>query len=217
MTRHPSPIQDLADTSEASLPTSRAARGQELGIFAMLRALAPRRPLSLTETTLIAELQASRLLKLAKLDTPPTPSALIAELPRVLVRTDPDLPASGATHWVNGRWLLLINSSEPAARQRFSLCHEYKHALDHRHRTVMYEDTADYSADEQAELAADAFAAALLMPAIWVNKAWREGHRRLSELAELFEVSPRAMARRLDALGLRRLEGSRNGMEEAAA
>lgn len=190
-------------TQSGPLPTSRYASGQELGIMAGLRSLAPQRALSLDDAEQLAEAQAGQLLRLAQLSVPPTPTALISELPRVMVRTDVDLPASGGTHWVNGRWLLLINGSEPATRQRFSLAHEYKHALDHRYRALLYQDRGSTSADSQAELAADEFAAALLMPRRWVLDAWNRGQQRISELARLFEVSPQAMSRRLQTLELR--------------
>ena len=45
-------------------------------------------------------------------------------------------------------------------------------------------------------------AAALLMPGKWVLAAWHRGHQQVSTLAELFQVSPQAMARRLATLGL---------------
>ena len=67
----------------------------------------------------------------------------------------------------------------------------------------MYDDTPEQTSDEQAELAADAFAAALLMPPSWVNQAWRDGRRRVGDLANLFQVSPQAMTRRLHKLGFR--------------
>lgn len=204
MTRQ-STIGNLPRTHLAALPTSRYASGQELGILAGLRSLAPRRALTLDDAEQLAEAQAAQLLRPARLTAPPTPSNLITELPRVLVRLDIDMPASGGTQWVNGRWLLLINGSEPATRQRFSLAHEYKHALDHRYRSLMYKDRGSTSADMQAELAADEFAAALLMPRLWVLDAWNRGNQRLSTLAGLFEVSPQAMARRLQTLGLRPL------------
>jgi len=41
------------------------------------------------------------------------------------------------------------------------------------------------------------------MPRAWLLGAWNQGHQRLSTLADLFEVSPQAMARRLTTLGLR--------------
>lgn len=68
---------------------------------------------------------------------------------------------------------------------------------------MLYVDRPGLSAAAQAEQAADYFAACLLMPRAWVKRAWSEGLQRLSELSQLFEVSPPAMARRLDHLGLR--------------
>jgi hypothetical protein len=203
MTRKQSITKELLVEADSGWPTSRRATGQELGVLAALRNLAPRRALSVVEADLLAERQANHLLRLAQLTMPPTPSMLIAELPRILVRHDINLPVSAATQWANGRWLVLINGSEPIERQRFSLAHEYKHALDHRHRKLLYQDQPGLSAAEQAETAADAFAANLLMPAAWIQAALKAGTCSLSDLVALFQVSPRAMARRLEVLGLR--------------
>lgn len=180
-----------------TLPTSRTAPAQERNVLSILRAVAPRRRLSLREAELIAELQANRLLELAGLDEPPVPNELITELPRIRVRTDPDLPASGTAHWSSGRWVISINASEPWTRRRYSLAHEAKHVIDHRHFDALYDNAAT------AEYAADAFAAALLMPKRLVRKQWYAGVQQLSTLSEVFGVSPRAMAIRLERLGLR--------------
>lgn len=184
-------------TRTPQLPTSRAASQQERSVLSILRALAPRRPLSRTEATLVAELQANRLLELAGLPDAPIPSELITELPRISVRQDPDLPVSGSAIWVAGRWLLSVNGSEPWTRQRFSLAHELKHVIDHRHVETLYRSSAD------AEAAAEYFAACLLMPKRAVHQAWAAGHQRLSTLSTMFAVSPAAIARRLEHIGLR--------------
>jgi hypothetical protein len=181
----------------ALLPTSRTARGQERSVLTILRAVAPRRRLTALEGGIVAELQANRLLELAGSPSPPIPSELITDLPRIAVRQDPDLPVSGSAIWVAGRWLLSINSSEPWTRQRFSLAHELKHVIDHRHVDVLY------AGDGEAERAAEHFAAALLMPKRAVLSEWTSGNQRLSTISTVFEVSPRAMARRLQHLGLR--------------
>src|SRR5829696_9806230 len=123
-----------------ALPTSRAAAHGERAVLAILRAKAPHRALDLREAAQVAEWQATTLLELAGLTEPPTPASLIAELPRVLVRTDVDLPVSGCTSWQAGRWLIVLNGSEPLVRQRFSLAHEYKHTIDHRYRDELYVD-----------------------------------------------------------------------------
>lgn len=185
------------------LATARGAGNGERGVLAVLRALCPRRSLGIQEAAIVAELQANRLLELAGLQGPPTPEALITELPRHVVRSDVDLPVSGSAQWVNGRWLISVCGSEPLERQRFSLAHEFKHTLDHRFAGVLYRDRGNVSAEEQVELAADMFAACLLMPRMWVKRAWGEGHQSLGELADLFQVSAPAMSRRLAALGLR--------------
>jgi Zn-dependent peptidase ImmA (M78 family) len=101
-----------------------------------------------------------------------------AELPRVLVRTDVDLPVSGCTSWQNGRWLIVLNGAEPLVRQRFSLAHEFKHAVDHRFRHELYFDRPGLSATTQAEYAADYFAACLLMPKRWLYRAWQQAANR---------------------------------------
>ncbi len=196
-------IGDIQSGERARLPTSRSAPEQERGVLAVLRALAPRRPLTRPEAEVLAELQANRLLELADVSEPPVPSELITELPRILVRADIDLPVSGSAHWVSGRWLLSINAAEPWQRQRFSLAHEFKHVLDHSWRDVLYQDRPGETADQQAEHAADYFAACLLMPKRFVKRLWGDRQQRLSVLSEHFGVSPRAMQVRLRALGLR--------------
>ncbi|MCA1705631.1 MAG: ImmA/IrrE family metallo-endopeptidase, partial [Actinobacteria bacterium] len=150
--------------------TSRRLPNPERGALAILRSLAPRRHLSLHEAAFIGELQAYRLLELAGLGNAPVPSDLILDLPRLEVHHDLDLPVSGTTHWLNGRWIITVNASEPLARQRFTLAHELKHVIDHRHRDVLYADLPACSVDLQTERAADNFAACLLMPKRWVKK-----------------------------------------------
>jgi Zn-dependent peptidase ImmA (M78 family) len=91
-----------------------------------------------------------------------------AELARVLVRTEVELPVSGCTSWQNGRWRIVLNGAEPLVRQRSSVAHEFKHAVDHRFRHELYFDRPGLSATTQAEYAADYFAACLLRPKRWL-------------------------------------------------
>lgn len=182
---------------EPRLPTSRSASAPERGVLAVLRGLAPRRRLSDQESRIIAELQANRLLELAGRPQPAMPIELITELPRISVRYDADLPASGMAQWSSGRWLIALNASEPATRLRFSLGHEFKHVIDHRHVELLY------GSDLQAEAAADHFAACLWMPKRELTSAYAAGMQSVADLALLFGVSAQAMARRLTYLGLR--------------
>jgi hypothetical protein len=192
-----------ANRESQRLPTSRYARGStQSSAFAILRDLMPKRALTGREAEQIAALQAHRLLELAGIRSPAVPTALIGELPRIQVVSDPDLPSSGTAVWVSGRWLIMVNSCEPAVRQRWTLAHELKHCLDHRYQAVVYPTQLTRSSQEQSERAADAFAAALLLPKPWVVRAWVNGHQRLDDLCQLFQVSPEAMSKRLNDLGL---------------
>jgi Zn-dependent peptidase ImmA (M78 family) len=204
-----------AEAARVALPTSRSARGaSERSVFAILRDLVPRRPLTVRESEQIAALQAHRLLQLAGLKAPATPTELVQELPRIQVMHDPDLPTSGTAVWVSGRWLVMLNSSEPGTRMRWSLAHELKHCLDHPHRQSIYTDQPGMTSEQLSEHAADAFAAALLLPKPWVVREWTRGRQRISELTEIFQVSPEAMARRLEALGLRESTAESNRRDD---
>lgn len=191
-------VDEQDDMRYRPLRTSRGSEQREVGVLAALRGLVPLRSLeSQQEAERVAELQASRFLELAGLTDPPVPSELIADLPRIRVQRDVDLPASGSATWQNGRWLLTVNGAEPWTRQRFSLAHEFKHVLDHP--LVWVYDVAG----TDAEAVADYFAACLLMPKPAVKRLFYGGVQQLSALSEAFEVSPPAMARRLNYLGLR--------------
>ena len=180
-----------------SLPTSRSARGQQRSVIAVLRSLVPIRLLSTDEAERLAERQADRLLHLAGISEPQVPTELIAELPRITVRLDPQLPVSGSAQWVSGRWLISLNAGEPWTRRRFSLMHEFKHVLDHPRVDDLY------AGEAQAEHLADYFAASVLMPRRFVERLWEDGMRDLAALAFHFGVSQPAMAIRLQYLGLR--------------
>lgn len=66
---------------------------------------------------------------------------------------------------------ILVNSSHPRGRKRFSYAHEYAHALLDRDRTIVV-SSADTSSD-MVERRANAFAAAFLMPRHGVSDALR--------------------------------------------
>src|ERR1700687_3105289 len=102
------------------------------GVVTRLRDIVPLRPLLFAEAIRIAELQAQRFLEMCEVTQPAVPDSIIRELPRIDVTRVSNFPASGASHWSNGRWLVLLNSNEPSTRQRFRLAHEFKHIIDHR-------------------------------------------------------------------------------------
>ena len=121
-------------------------------------------------------------------------------------------PVSGATNWSHGRWLIVLNGLEPRGRQRFSLAHEFKHILDHPFIDVLYPETPTMSSEERAEQICDYFAACLLMPRLWVKRAWRNGEQSRRALSERFDVSPAAMTFRLQQIGLTQPAGRCQGV-----
>lgn len=174
-------------------------------ILAELRNVTPTRTLGLMEAFRVAELQANKLREHLGLDETLIPSEVIANQERVQVFFDAliDGKASGSSHWTGTHWIIVLNPLESPARQRFSLFHEYKHIIDDRFRTFLYLDEGKLSSHIKGERVADYFAACVLMPKLLVKRHYCRGVNRLSDLAELFDVSERAIEIRLDQLGLR--------------
>lgn len=172
------------------------------GVLAELRDLVPIRPLTREEALRLAEHQAQLFLVAVGVDRPAVPERVIAELPKFqVVRVSP-LPVSGACHWSNGRWQILLNSAEPLVRQRFSLAHEFKHILDHRFIDVLYQAIPAHERAAFVEQVCDYFAGCLLIPRPWLRRAWREGIQSSPALAHRFGVSQAAINVRLQQVGL---------------
>lgn len=172
------------------------------GVVADLRDFVPIRPLTRAEAFRIAELQAVRFLRAVGVTDGPVPERVITELPRVQVQRFSPLPVSGATQWSNGRWLILLNGSEPLVRQRFSLAHEFKHILDHRFINALYHAVPEPERAEFIEQVCDYFAGCVLMPRTWMKNAWAGGVQRPADLAARFGVSQAAVNVRLSQIGL---------------
>lgn len=173
----------------------------ERSILASLRSLIPDRKMSFTEALRTAELQASRLLERSGIDDGAVPDEIVTELPRIRVEYR-DLPTSGMSFWTGQSWVIALNSTEPATRQRFTLFHEFKHIIDHGHTQRLYTGTQRVCSEVQAEQAADYFAGCALMSKRILRRAWATGTQRPQALAYLLNVSPRAVDVRLSQLGL---------------
>jgi Zn-dependent peptidase ImmA (M78 family) len=178
-------------------------------VLQRLRALTPARGLQHHEAQGVAERQATRLLVILEQSEPPVDVGLIAELPRIEVRVVPnrDLAGlSGMSQWLKeqSRWLIAVNRDDAKTRRRFTLGHEFKHIVDNPYINVLYPgvEYARQSAEERAERMCDYFAACLLMPRPWVKRLWAQGVQDAAVLAATFNVSPAAMDRRLQDLGL---------------
>lgn len=170
-------------------------------LLAELRGLAPNRRLTAREAFVVAERQASRLLTLSGVTDPPVPEEIITDLPFVKVARRSPMRNGGATRWLKPRWVVLINGADPAPRQRFSLGHEFKHIIDHPAAGTLY-NLADPATRAGVERVCEYFAACLLMPKVWLRRAWTAGIQSEAMLAELFDVSLSAMQIRLLQLGL---------------
>lgn len=177
--------------------------------LAELRALCPHRSLSAFECRRVAELQANRLLQMQGIDNAPVPEQLIEYLPRIQVVFDNDAPISGHVEWSGGRWVIALCGNEPWVRQRFTMAHELKHALDAPLAATLYPATRFTTPHQQRERAANHFAACLLMPKAWVKHTYfDEGVHDLPRLARRFRVSVAAMRVRLDVLGIEKTKAA---------
>jgi Zn-dependent peptidase ImmA (M78 family) len=174
---------------------------ESLSILGRLRALTPKRQgISFDEALRIAELQAIRLDELLGSDIGVQESG-IASLPRIAVKYE-EISVSGMSHWNGQQWVITLNRTESWARQRFTLCHEFKHIIDHGQASTLYAADRRYSADQQAERIADFFAGCALVPRRQLKAAWGSGIQRLPDLATYFGVSEVAMTVRLGQTGL---------------
>jgi predicted transcriptional regulator len=172
------------------------------GIVTKLRDTVPIRAVSYIEALRLAELQAESFLKLVGVTEPPVPERVIAELPSIQVTRLSPFPTSGATTWVRGRWMVVLNGAEPVTRQRFSLAHELKHIIDHRFVSTIYSSFPLSERDAMVEQICDYFAACLLMPRPWVERYHYSGTQRVPDLARTFGVSQAAMSVRLRQNGI---------------
>lgn len=172
------------------------------GVVSRLRDLVPLRPLRYSEAMRLAELQAQRFLAISGVTEPAVPERVMTELPHVKVTRVSPFPTSGATHWVRGNWMVVLNGSEPITRQRFSLAHEFKHIVDHRFVDLMYSGFPDAERDEMVERLCDYFAGCILMPRPWVKRLYYSGVQQLPMLAQTFGVSQAAMSVRLKQIGI---------------
>jgi Zn-dependent peptidase ImmA (M78 family) len=185
--------------------------------LATLRDQVPQRPLTGYEVRQVLDRQATRLLKLSETLGPPVPvEAIASSLPRVVVKRVENLPSSGRAQWNGAAWVLLVDSTEPKVRQRYSLAHELGHVIWHPLSAQALPDTKRSSASERIETACEYFAACLLMPRVWMKRAYfDESIQDVPSLARLFGVSWLAMRVRLEQLGFVAVAESEDRKEAA--
>jgi Zn-dependent peptidase ImmA (M78 family) len=124
---------------------------------------------------------------------------------------------SGMLFRDDSRIVIGVNAAHPHTRQRFTIAHELGHLLLHESRTMIVDshiflrDESSSRGTDPEEREANAFAAELLMPALFLE---REAHVLIDEspglsatqlvlkLASTFDVSQQAMEIRLGNVGI---------------
>jgi len=168
--------------------------------MAILRAVVPNRRLTNGEVRQIVERQANTLRRMLDATEDRFPMSALEQLPRVELRPDTDMPGSAMALWNGNSWVILVNTTEVANRQRFSTLYELHHIICHTTKRQMF--GSDDTRNPAAESAADYFAACVLMPKLLVKRYWGTGPRTVSAMAQRFGVSAQAMSYRLNQLGL---------------
>ncbi len=165
------------------------------------------------------EVEAVALLERAGVIGPPVPVERLARMLGATVRYEPfDGELSGLLYKEDGRATIGVNALHAKARQRFTIAHELGHLLLHerddlhidRHFRIRHRDEVSAQGTDDAEMAANAFAAALLMPADMlaadlVGQALDlEDDVAIRRLATRYRVSLQALVFRLTNLGFLR-------------
>ncbi len=159
---------------------------------------------------------AEQLLAKAGVDTTPVPvEQVAAHLSIKIDLADLGEDCSGVLVRNGNRAVIGVNEGHHSNRQRFSIAHEIAHFVLHEGDTyidkgyrVHFRDLESGSGTKLEEMEANAFAAALLMPAKRVRDAFKQqpfeltGDDSLELLAKKFRVSTEAMTYRLMNLQL---------------
>ena len=125
---------------------------------------------------------------------------------------------SGMLYREQHRTAIAVNTDHAVVRQRFTIAHEIGHLRLHKGRPIIVDhlvrarvnlrDHESSLATNREEIEANGFGASMLMPAEWVFRHVEErlpmaAGRVVSDLAQIYQVSPQAMELRLVNLGIR--------------
>jgi Zn-dependent peptidase ImmA (M78 family) len=174
--------------------------------MAIGRKITPRLQGAANDPTKTLEALRERLRSAGLLTVPLNVRAVAEFLGVEVVEEAMDDDLSGYLEMRNGHWVAGINAFHHNNRKRFTVAHEIAHLLLHSSDETSFHDRTFARREAEGkpmEREADAFAAALLMPANDVRQAIAAGETSLSTLAERFKVSALAMKFRVMKLGYR--------------
>jgi hypothetical protein len=174
-------------------------------VIPRLRALMELHKLSLPKARIVADQQADLLRQLVQSPGPAMPLDVLFRLPGMHVEYRPDVPVPGLS-WPTepDHWRIVISGRHPREERRFSLLHEFKHVLDDPFVAHVYGNLATERHHTLVETVCEHFAGCFLMPAESIRRDWKNGQRSVTELAQRYGVSERAVSNRLRCLGLLR-------------
>jgi len=166
----------------------------------------------------LAKRKAQQLLAQANITSLPVPLDEIAATINAQIYYEPYDGAeemSGMAYRQDGQSLIGVNAMHGKRRQRFTIAHEIGHLVLHTKDDIhvdeilpMFRTERSSLAVDDAEIEANQFAAELLMPAAWLRADLRNRHIDIeddddviTELADKYGVSVKAMTVRLTAIG----------------
>ncbi|MFZ4807588.1 MAG: ImmA/IrrE family metallo-endopeptidase [Hyphomicrobiaceae bacterium] len=165
-------------------------------------------------TTKTAGTAAAAILKAFRVTAPPVLVDEIIAAKRIALRFTPLAPdLSGMIFQKDGEPVIVVNSTHPPNRQRFTMAHELGHHELHLpaigssvhvdKKFAMARDLMSASGLDRQEIEANRFAAELLVPRTFLSRELQgrvvdiEDEELVADLARLFRVSRQMMAIRI--------------------
>jgi hypothetical protein len=165
-----------------------------------LRALVPRNGLDHAEALVVAEVQATALLKMAEVERPPVPMPALVQLLAVVTAYDPEAGVIGYHELRDGTWHIRYGDANEVGRDA-TVAHQLKRILDAPFGDAQYPPVEVMATMLRKHYVAEYFALCLTLPRRWVEQAWRR-EPDVRRLAELFGTTPESMLFRLKTLRL---------------
>jgi Zn-dependent peptidase ImmA (M78 family) len=163
-----------------------------------------------------AEAKATALIKKFGIETAPVPVEQVArQLEAEVIYRNFEGDVSGMVYRNDTEKVIGVNSSHAPNRQRFTVAHEIGHLVLHKGQHVYvdsFEGRVNWrdGAWDAVEAEANAFAAELLMPRAFIDRAVAKAmedvavspKRLVADMAKSFKVSQQSMRFRLENLGI---------------